>query len=198
MMFGCLKGGTYKTMEQLKLFIETLLNNQYIIFLSILFLNIFSSCLGNLKTIFMAKQVGKTTYYLVLVDALVYSLVLKSFTSSGVGAIIAYVLGKFIGAIIADVVEGKMAIGIYDIRLFVSTQEKMYELQEMLLEKGFSSTANIGMLNNLKVRCSLNVQIARKDMNLFMDTVKSAGIEEPTMIIQEVKKVSGKITKRIV
>lgn len=185
-------------MESIGQIINALLSNEYIIFMAILLLNIFSSCLGNLKTIFMAKQVGKTTYYLVLIDALVYSLVLKSFSSSGVGAIVAYVVGKLIGAIIADIVENKMAIGIYDIRLFISTQEKMYELQNILLEKGFSSTANIGMLNNLKVRCSLNIQIARKDMNIFMNLIKSAGIEEPTMIIQEVKKVSGKITKRII
>ena len=184
-------------MEYFHVFMNTILSNQYIVFSMILLLNIFSSCLGNLKTIFMARQVGKTTYFVVLIDALVYSLVLKSFSSTGVGAIIAYVIGKFVGAIVADIVEKKIAIGIYDIRLFVGTQEKMYEVQNVLLEKGYSSTANIGMQNDLKIRCSLNIQIARKEMEKLLKILKETGIDEPTMIIQEIKRVSGKIIKRI-
>ena len=177
--------------------ITEILNNPVVLFIMILLLNIISSCLGHLRTIFMAKQVGRTTYYVVFIDALVYSLVLKSFTSSGISAVMAYSFGMLFGSIIGDLIEEKMAIGIYDIRLFVGTQEKMYELQNILLEKGFSSTANIGMLNDLKARCSLNIQIARKDMEVFLSILNDAGIEEPTMIVQEVKKVSGKITKRI-
>lgn len=177
--------------------ITEILNNPVVLFIMILLLNIISSCLGHLRTIFMAKQVGRTTYYVVFIDALVYSLVLKSFTSSGISAVMAYSFGMLFGSIIGDLIEERMAIGIYDIRLFVGTQEKMYELQNILLEKGFSSTANIGMLNDLKARCSLNIQIARKDMEVFLSILNDAGIEEPTMIVQEVKKVSGKITKRI-
>lgn len=183
-------------MKILSLLME-LLNNPYVLFLMILLLNILSSCLGHLRTIFMAKQVGRTTYYVVFIDALVYSLVLKSFTSSGIGAVLAYSFGMLFGSIIGDLIEEKMAIGIYDIRLFISGQDKMYELQKILLNKGFSSTANIGMLNDFKERCSINVQIARKDMDNFLDIIKASGIEEPTMIIQEVKKVSGKIKERV-
>ena len=184
-------------MENVLIFINEILNNGVALFVIILLLNVLSSCLGHLRSIFIAKQMGKTTYYVVFIDALVYSLVLKSFTSTGISAIIAYVLGMTIGSIIGDVIEERMAMGMYDVRIFVSTQEKMYELQTLFLENGFSSTANIGMKNDMKTRCSLNIQLARRDMNKMLELIHSVGIEDPTMVVQEIKKVSGKIKKRI-
>ena len=83
-------------MEQV---VNFLLDEQTVYFSSILLLNIISSCIGTLKQIYTSKQAGKITYLMVLIDAIVYSLVLKSFSSEGIAAIIAYVIGKLVGAV---------------------------------------------------------------------------------------------------
>ena len=166
-------------------------------FAAILGLNILSSCIGTLKTIFTAKQLGKTTYYIVLVDGIVYSLVLKSFSSSGTLAIIAYVLGKLIGTIVADYLENKMAIGIYEVTLYVGRREKMFQVQQDLIEAGYSSTATTGHIDVANKRYFLEIQIARKDMPKLYELLSRADIPEPTMVLREAKKVYGQIAKRI-
>lgn len=181
-------------MEQI---INFLLDEQTVYFSSILLLNIISSCIGTLKQIYTSKQAGKITYIMVLIDAIVYSLVLKSFSSEGVAAIMAYVIGKLIGAVMADVVEKKIAIGINDIDLYVGEYEEMIGLQKTLMENGYSTTANVGLINDVSPRYYLNVQVARKDMNNFMKLLNGTGITDPTMTVQELKKVSGKIAKRV-
>ena len=73
----------------------------------------------------------------------------------------------------------------------------MLELQEKFLKEGYSSTANIGLIHDDKNRYSLNTQIARKDMSKFYRIIDKAGIEEPTMLIKEIKGVTGKIAERV-
>lgn len=173
------------------------LSNQYFYFALILFLNIMSSCIGTLKTIYVAKQAGKVTYIIIFFDAIIYSFVLKSFSSNGFGAILAYVFGKLIGAFVADKIEKKFAIGINEVDLYVGSPEKMMELQEGLLQHGYSTTANVGLINGLTPRYSLNVQVSRKGMPDFLKLLKEFNVKNPTMTIRELKKVSGKIAERI-
>lgn len=166
-------------------------------FLSILLLNISSSCIGTLKSIYTAKQAGKITYLLVLIDATVYSLVLKSFSSEGSLAVIAFIIGKLIGAILADVFEQKVAIGMNDVYIYVSEYDQMLAAQKQLFEDGFSTTASIGLVDENKERYQLNVHVARRHMKKLNASLKQAGIEKPTMAIKELKSVSGKIAKRV-
>lgn len=166
-------------------------------FLSILLLNISSSCIGTLKSIYTAKQAGKITYLLVLIDATVYSLVLKSFSSDGTLAVIAFIIGKLLGTILADIFERKIAIGINDVTIYVSEYDQMMAAQKQLFTDGFSTTASIGMVDEDKQRYQLNVHVARKNMKELIGSLKKAGVEKPTMTIQELKSVSGKIAKRI-
>lgn len=165
--------------------------------LLLLLLNTINSCLGTIRTIFVAKKAGKITYFITFIDASMYAIVLKSMSSEGYYAVLAYVLGKVFGAMLGDYIESKIAIGINDIILYVNTEEKMLELQEKFLKEGYSSTANIGLIHDDKNRYSLNIQIARKDMSRFYRIIDKAGIEEPTMLIKEVKGVTGKIAERV-
>lgn len=173
------------------------MKEQIIYFILILLLNIVSSSLANLKTIFLTKQSGKITYFVTLIDATMYSLVLKSFSSSGYLSIIAYVLGKLVGIFVAEKIENKLAIGIIDVKLYVGSEEKMELIQESLIDNGFSSTAQIGYIDKNTKRYSLNIQLQRKSLKELKSLLSILGIEDPTMVIQDVKRVSGKISERI-
>lgn len=166
-------------------------------FALILFLNTLSTAIGTLKSIFVAKQAGKITYFMVALDSAVYAIVLKSFSSSGISAVVAYIVGHFLGAIIGNIIEKKVALGINDITLYVGTKEKMLDIQNTLLENGYSTTASIGLQNEDTKRYSLNVQLPRKQMKEFLLLLANNGIEEPTMVIREIKQVTGKIEQRI-
>lgn len=166
-------------------------------FALILFLNTLSTAIGTLKSIFVAKQAGKITYFMVALDSAVYAIVLKSFSSSGISAVVAYIVGHFLGAVIGNIIEKKVALGINDVTLYVGTKEKMLDIQNTLLENGYSTTASVGLQNEDTKRYSLNVQLPRKQMKEFLLLLANNGIEEPTMIIREIKQVTGKIEQRI-
>lgn len=166
-------------------------------FALILFLNTLSTAIGTLKSIFVAKQAGKITYFMVALDSAVYAIVLKSFSTSGVSAIIAYIVGHFIGAIIGNTIEKKVAIGLNDVTLYVGTKEKMLDIQNALLDNGYSTTASIGLQNEETKRYSISVQLPRKQMKEFSSLLAKNGVENPTMVIREIKQVTGKIEQRI-
>lgn len=166
-------------------------------FALILFLNTLSTAIGTLKSIFVAKQAGKITYFMVALDSAVYAIVLKSFSTSGVSAIIAYIVGHFIGAIIGNTIEKKVAIGLNDVTLYVGTKEKMLDIQNALLDNGYSTTASIGLQNEETKRYSISVQLPRRQMKEFSSLLAKNGIENPTMVIREIKQVTGKIEQRI-
>lgn len=166
-------------------------------FALILFLNTLSTAIGTLKSIFVAKQAGKITYFMVALDSAVYAIVLKSFSTSGVSAIIAYIVGHFIGAIIGNTIEKKVAIGLNDVTLYVGTKEKMLDIQNALLDNGYSTTASIGLQNEETKRYSISVQLPRRQMKEFSSLLAKNGVENPTMVIREIKQVTGKIEQRI-
>lgn len=166
-------------------------------FALILFLNTLSTAIGTLKSIFVAKQAGKITYFMVALDSAVYAVVLKSFSTSGTSAIIAYIIGHFLGAIIGNKIEKKVAIGLNDITLYVGTKEKMLDIQNSLLEHGYSTTASIGLQNEETKRYSLNIQLPRKQMKELLSLLAENGISDPTMVVREIKQVMGKIEQRI-
>lgn len=166
-------------------------------FALILFLNTLSTAIGTLKSIFVAKQAGKITYFMVALDSAVYAIVLKSFSTSGISAIIAYIVGHFIGAIVGNMIEKKVAIGLNDVTLYVGTKEKMLDIQNALLDNGYSTTASIGLQNEETKRYSISVQLPRRQMKEFSSLLAKNGIENPTMVIREIKQVTGKIEQRI-
>lgn len=166
-------------------------------FALILLLNTLSTAIGTLKSIFVAKQAGKITYFMVALDSAVYAIVLKSFSTSGISAVVAYIIGHFLGAIVGNLIEKKVAIGLNDVTLFIGTKEKMLDIQNALLEKGYSTTASIGLQNEDTKRYSVSVQLPRKQMKEFLSLLAENGISEPTMVVKEIKQVMGKIEERL-
>ena len=93
--------------------------------------------------------------------------------------------------------ESRIAVGIYDIDIYVKDHDRQKALQNKLIENGFSSTMNIGTISDNEVRWSNNVQLRRKDMSKFYAILDELGIDNPTMLVRQAKKVTGNIKDRI-
>lgn len=175
-----------------------ILNPEFQALLLIFSLNILSNFIGTLKTIFVSKQMGKYTYFIVFIDALIYSMVLKSFTSSsGYLSILAFCFGKVVGSILADIVEKKLALGLVEVQVYISGEELLSNIKETMRLAGFSVTSHEGISAVGKPRYHLTIQLARKDMKKLRLILEDYGIEEPTMVVSEIKSVSGKIAERV-
>ena len=179
-------------------FIQNVIYNTDFIHLMMFFLiTVINQLIATLRSIFTAKKVGLANYITVGIDAFLYTFLLKSLTDQTYYTVILYIIGKILGTIIADKVEDRIALGIYNIELYVKDHETQKELQDILLEKGYSSTMGIGTITDNKVRWYLDIQIKRKDMQSLYDILDEYGLENPTMIITEAKQFTGKIKEHI-
>lgn len=173
-------------------------NPDFISILIIFFLNILSNFIGTLKTIFVSKQMGKYTYVVVFLDALIYSMVLKSFTSSsGFYSIMAFCFGKVVGSVLADFIEGKLALGLIEVQVYLGDEKLISNVQETCRLAGLSVTTHEGISATGKPRYYLLIQLARKDMKKLRLILNDYGVSEPTMVISEIRSVSGKIAERV-
>ncbi len=179
-------------------FISNILTNTEFITLTLFFsITVINQLVGTLKSIFVANKAGFLAYITVAIDALLYTLLVKALTTQTYMTVILFVIGRVLGTYLANIIESKIAVGIYDIDLYIKDHDKQKELQDKLIEEGFSSTMNIGTISDNKVRWSNNVQLKRKDMNKFYNILDELNISNPTMIIRQAKKVTGKIEEHI-
>ena len=82
-------------------------------------LNVFATCLGNLKTTFLAQKAIKPVYVTTFIDAIVFVYAFKLVTSSnGYGYILSYALGKLLGVFLANIIEKTLAIGQLEIEVY--------------------------------------------------------------------------------
>lgn len=182
----------------MKEFIISLVNNKELLSLILFFvITVINQEVGTLKSIFVANKAGFLTYITVAIDAFLYSFLVKSLTEQTYLTIIIFILGRIIGTYLGNLIESKIAVGIYDIEIYLKDHETQKILQEKLLENGFSSTMNIGTITNNDVRWSNNVQIKRKNMADFYKILEEIGIDKPTMVVRQAKKVHGKILEHI-
>lgn len=167
----------------------------FITIILIFILNVISNCLGTLKTIFISKQIGNITYIITAIDALFFSIVLKAVSNgSGVMEIIAYCLGKVVGAIMADVIENKyIALGTYLITIYPK-QDKVIMIADDLRELGYTVNTSKQYGMHGKARFAINITIARKEINILKNILeKKYNINSPNMIVEEIKSFEGKI-----
>lgn len=159
----------------------------------IFFLNLISNCLGTLKTIFISKQLGKITYWLVAVDSLLFAVVLKAISSGdNFISILAFVLGKVIGSMLADYIEEKLALGLLEVSIYAK-EEKAIEIADFLRSLGYSVTNFKGYGIEGKERFMITITIARKEMSLLKNILKKYNLINPNMIIKEIKSIQGNI-----
>lgn len=166
-------------------------------FLTLFIINMTSSQIGTLKNILIAKQIGKWAFIITAIDAIIYFIVLKSVTSSnGIIALIAYVLGHTIGAMVGDIIEKKMAIGLYELKVYVDNENKLKIINDFCYQNSYSITITEGLSPGGKKRYILFIECTRKDKNNLINGIKKLGIEKLTMTISELKDISGRILER--
>ena len=169
-----------------------------IISLIIFFLiTVLNQQVATLRSIFVAHKAGFATYVTVAIEAVLYTLIVKSLAEQTYLTIILYVVGKLLGTYLANVIEDKLALGIYDVEIYIKDHEKQKLLQDKLLEKGFSSTMNVGTLSETEVRWWNTVHLKRRDMKTLYEILEELDITRPTMVIKQVNSVTGRIEDRI-
>lgn len=171
-------------------FMETGILMLFLVFI----LNVVSNCLGTLKTIFISKQIGNITYIITAIDALFFSIVLKAISDGdGILFIFAYCLGKVVGAILADILENKyIALGIYEVTIY-SNPTKAIEIADKLRLLGYSVNTCKQYGNNGKERYAIIITIERKELDFLREKLSEFDLNNPTMIVQEIKSIEGKI-----
>ena len=180
----------------MKQFLDILLKPEVLSMILFFVVTVISQLIGTLKSIFIANKAGYATYITVAIDALLYTVLVKSLTQQSILIVILFVIGKLIGTWLGNVIESRIGIGIYDIDLYIKDHNKQKLLQEHLLESGISSTMNLGTYDDTHVRWSNNIHINRKDMNKLYAILDKLDIA-PNMVIRPAKKVVGTISEHL-
>lgn len=157
----------------------------------IFFLNVLSTTLGNLKTIFLARRLMPPVYVTTFIDALVFAVALKAIsTSSGVACVLVFAAGRLFGVSFAQVVERRLALGTVEVTVNKHMNEGV-TLADKLREDGYSVTTLKGYGINGAERLVLTIIAPRKHLPQLKNTLASEG--KVNMAIKDVTKTYGKI-----
>ena len=154
-----------------------------------------TNILATLKSILLAKNIMNPVYFLVFVDAIIFATVLGKVTSSeGIHYAVAYALGRTLGVFIGGKIEGRLALGILEVDIFLNNKNKMIELAESLRKEGYTVNNYLARGNNGDRRYKVEVVIKRKEFKVLQDIMDECGVMDPTLKIKNLNKVEGKIT----
>lgn len=170
----------------------------FIDLLTIIAINTISGAMGFLKTIFTSKKLKTPMYSITFIDAILFASILKfSSNSEGAPFIIAYATGKLFGAFLGDKLDDKLALGIIELKFFLSCKEKTVEIADELREKGFSVNTAIKYGKKGVKRFEISVTLPRKEKQTLHEILFEYGIENPTFIELDVSKVGGKMIRNL-
>lgn len=164
--------------------------------LIIFFINLLSNSIGTLKTIFIAKRF-KQVYFVTFIDAVVFIVTMKlSLSNNTIYSFIAYGLGKTVGAWLANVIEEKIALGIYEVNIYAN-KGLAIEIADELRSIGYSVTNIKGFGMHGNERFVMEVTIERKELNNILKVLDKYDYSDATMTIKELEKIGGKLRKRV-
>lgn len=165
--------------------------NLLIIFL----LNILSTCLGNLKAVFLSQKAIKPVYITTFLDAIIFSYAFKLIAdSSGYGYVISFALGRICGVFLANKIEKKLAIGLLEIDVHQELGSGKI-LADKLREIGYSVTTTIGYGEYGKQKIILTITLPRKQFQELKEILEED--EKVNMSVKTVSKTYGKIIPKI-
>ena len=161
--------------------------------LTIFLLQVVSTATNTLKTIFLTKGITKPAYLMTFIDAIVFVLSMKlALDGEGFIFLIVYAIGKTLGAILGDIVEKKLAIGTLEITISIK-KNKAIEIADNLRELGYTvNTREVYGLHGNE-RYEVWFIIKRKEYNFIIDYLNKLGHDNLSMVVAEVKNVTGKI-----
>lgn len=159
----------------------------------IFILQVVSTATNTLKTLFLTKGITKPAYIMTFIDAMVFVLSMKlALEGEGFIFLIVYAFGKTLGAILGDILEKKIAIGTLEITINIK-KEKAIAVADKLREIGYTvNTREVYGING-KERYEVWFIINRKDYNFVIKYLETLGFTELSMVINEVKNITGKI-----
>jgi uncharacterized protein YebE (UPF0316 family) len=154
-------------------------------------LNTISTTLGNLKTVFLSRQVLKPLYVTTFIDALVFAYAFKLIAgASGIGYIFAFAFGRLFGVFLGTTIEKRLVIGILEITIYKHVDQGIL-LADTLRKSGYSVTTTKGHGIQGKARLVLDIVVARKDFPELKKLLAQDG--NINMFIRNINKATGKI-----
>jgi len=165
--------------------------NTLINLLIIFLLNVLGTCLGNLKTTFLAQKAIKPVYLTTFIDAIVFIYAFKLTTNStGYGFILAFALGKMFGVFLGSKIEKKLAFGLFEIDVYKHLiQGKI--LADNLREQGYSVTTTVGYGIEGTERLILKIILPRNQFPSFHKMLEQDG--NVNMTVKSITKTYGKV-----
>lgn len=165
--------------------------NTLINLLVIFLLNVLGTCLGNLKTTFLAQKAIKPVYLTTFIDAIVFIYAFKLTTNStGYGFILAFALGKMFGVFLGSKIEKKLAFGLFEIDVYKHLiQGKI--LADTLREQGYSVTTTVGYGMEGTERLILKIILPRNQFPSFHKMLEQDG--NVNMSVKSITKTYGKV-----
>lgn len=157
----------------------------------------FTNILATLKTILISKKIMNPVYIVVFVDATIFAAILtKVVGSSGIYYTLAYALGKTFGVFMGGKVEERLALGIIEVDLFLSNQQKMVKIAERLRDEGYTVNNFLARGINGEKRHKVEIVMERKEFKYFEKILVDYGIDNPTLKIKNISKIEGKISTK--
>jgi uncharacterized protein YebE (UPF0316 family) len=156
-------------------------------------LQVVSTAINTLKTIFITKGISKPAYILTFIDAIMFAWAMKLIVSGdGFVFLAVFATGKTLGTILGDLAEKKLAVGTLEVTI-MAKKEKAIEIADHLRDLGYSvNTKKVFGIAGVE-KFDIVVFIQRKEFVYLRDTLKRLGIDNATMVISDVSRVTGKI-----
>jgi len=107
---------------------------------------------------------------------------------------IAYALGKTLGTFIGDKIEGRLALGILEVDIFLNNKDTMIEVAEKLRSEGYTVNNYLARGNNGDRRYKVEVVIKRKEFRTLEKVMEDCGVNSPTLKVKDLSRIEGKIT----
>lgn len=174
--------------------VNTFTKETLILIVVIFILNLIGSSLSTMKTIFLARNIIRPTYFIVFIEAVIFLGTLSKVAGEdSISYIIALALGKTTGIWVGNQLEKRIALGILEISIF-GRGNRIKLIADALREQGYSVTNYKGFGLNGKVRYEAKITIKRKEVSFLWDILKKYGYTDATMVVREINAVNGKIS----
>lgn len=156
-------------------------------------LQVVSTAMNTLKTIFITKGISKPAYILTFIDAAMFAWTMTLIaTGEGYLFLAVFAVGKTLGTILGDVTEKKLAVGTLEVTI-MAKKEKAIQIADNLRELGYSVNTKKVFGHGGVEKFDIVVFIQRKEFVYLRDTLARMGIDNATMVISDVSRVTGKI-----
>lgn len=156
-------------------------------------LQVVSTAVNTLKTIFITKGIRKPAYIATFIDAVIFVFSMKLvLDGGGIIFLLVYGAGKTIGVLLGDVIERRLAIGTLEVTLSAK-QDKAIPIADSLRQLGYSvNTRSVHGFEGAD-RFEVWFVIKRNEVNFVTDYLEKLGYGNLSMVLTEVKTVTGKI-----